>query len=115
LFPYVVAYACSTQSFTVALIVVNRVPLKQLAESLGLGDKTVEELCHELRVAEEVQKACAALAKGKLTAFEIPKKVVLDAEPWTPENGMVTAAFKLKRTDLYKAFKVSLDGMYEGE
>lgn len=50
--------------------------------------------------------------EGKLAAFEIPKKVVLDAEPWTPENDMVTAAFKLKRVNLYKAFKGPLDAMY---
>mmetsp|Transcript_2587 Transcript_2587/g.4069 ORF Transcript_2587/g.4069 Transcript_2587/m.4069 type:complete len:704 (-) Transcript_2587:393-2504(-) len=106
------AYACSTQSYTVALIVVNPAPVKRLGDSLGLGGKTLAELCAEPRVVEEVQKACAALAKGKLAAFEIPKKVVLDAEPWTPENDMVTAAFKLKRVNLYKAFKGPLDAMY---
>lgn len=37
---------------------------------------------------------------------------MLDAEPWTPENDMVTAAFKLKRANLYKAFKGPIDGMY---
>lgn len=116
LYRYIVAtamaYACSTQSYTIALVVVNPAPVKKLAESLGLGGRSVEELCKEPKIVEEVTKACAVLAKGKLAAFEIPKKMVLDAEPWTPENDMVTAAFKLKRANLYKAFKGPIDGMY---
>ena len=33
--------------------------------------------------------------------------------PWTPENDMVTAAFKLKRANIYKAFKGAIDGLYK--
>ena len=63
--PFDAAYACSTQSYTVALIVVNPAPVKRLGDSLGLGGKTLAELCAEPRVVEEVQKACAALAKAR--------------------------------------------------
>ena len=56
-----------------------------------------------------------AAAKGKLAPFEVPKKIALDAEPWTPENDMVTAAFKLKRANIYKQFQGAIDGMYKGK
>lgn len=57
--------------------------------------------------------ACTAAGKAaKLHAFEIPKKVCLEAEPWTPENDMVTAAFKLKRQNIYTAFKTQIDACY---
>ena len=34
------------------------------------------------------------------------------ADPWTPENDMVTAALKLKRQNIVKANKGMLDALY---
>ena len=42
------------------------------------------------------------------------RAIALDAEPWTPENDMVTAAFKLKRANIYERFRGAIDGMYAG-
>jgi len=61
------------------------------------------------------QAEIATLAKGKLAPFEVPKRVALALEPWTPENDMVTAAFKLKRQNIYKAFQGEIDGLYKGK
>ena len=36
----------------------------------------------------------------------------LEAEPWTAENDMVTAAFKLKRQNIYATFKQQIDACY---
>jgi len=105
-------YARSTASYCVAVIVVNPKPFAALCESLGKGNLSIEQQCREPAVAEAVQKECAALAKGKLAAFEVPKKVILDVEPWTPENDMVTAAFKLKRQNLVAAFRQRIDAQY---
>jgi long-subunit acyl-CoA synthetase (AMP-forming) len=33
-------------------------------------------------------------------------------QPWTPESGMVTAAFKLKRQTIEATFKSDIDRMY---
>ena len=44
--------------------------------------------------------------------FEIPKAVYLVADEWTPESGMVTAAFKLKRKAIQFAFQPAIDLMY---
>ena len=105
-------YARSTAWYCVAVIVVNPKPFAALCESLGKGNLSIEQQCREPAVAEAVQKECAALAKGKLAAFEVPKKVILDVEPWTPENDMVTAAFKLKRQNLVAAFRQRIDAQY---
>ena len=50
--------------------------------------------------------------KGKLERFEIPTKVKLLPEPWTPESGLVTAAMKLKREPIRKAFADDLKALY---
>lgn len=33
-------------------------------------------------------------------------------EPWTPDNGLVTQAMKLKRDPIRKKFREDLDKMY---
>lgn len=55
-----------------------------------------------------VQGAKAA----RLEKFEIPVKIKLLAEAWTPESGLVTAALKLKRDVVSKAFSHELAQLY---
>ncbi|KAF5740321.1 long chain acyl-CoA synthetase 9 chloroplastic-like [Tripterygium wilfordii] len=42
--------------------------------------------------------------KARLEKFEIPAKIKLVSTPWTSESGLVTAALKLKRDVIRKAF-----------
>jgi len=108
-------YAKSTESHCVALVVVNPKPFEAMAKRLNMGDQAVESLVQSKAMAEAVQAEIATLAKGKLAPFEVPKRVALALEPWTPENDMVTAAFKLKRQNIYKAFQGEIDGLYKGK
>ena len=50
--------------------------------------------------------------KGGLEKFEIPTKLTLIDTPWTAEMGLVTAAFKLKRKEIQKAYQSDIDRMY---
>ena len=53
--------------------------------------------------------------QGKLSGlqkFEIPGAVCLCPEIWTPDSGLVTAAFKLKRKPLQQFYQLQLDRMY---
>lgn len=52
---------------------------------------------------------------AKLERFEIPKKVRLCSEPWTPETGLVTDAFKLKRKELQTHYREDIARMYGGK
>lgn len=45
-------------------------------------------------------------------SFEIPKAVHLSAEEWTPENGMLTPTFKIKREIVKRAFQTELEALY---
>jgi long-subunit acyl-CoA synthetase (AMP-forming) len=108
-------YARSSESYCVALVVVNPKPFLKLAERQGLGNQSLEALLKAKVMADAVQAEIASAAKGKLAPFEVPKKIALDAEPWTPENDMVTAAFKLKRANIYERFRGAIDGMYKGK
>lgn len=55
-----------------------------------------------------MQEAKAA----KLEKFEVPAKIKVLSEAWTPESGLVTAALKLKREVIRKTFSEDLSKLY---
>lgn len=59
--------------------------------------------------------SCCFSSSAKLERFEIPKKIRLSAEPWTPETGLVTDAFKLKRKELKSHYQEDIERMYGGK
>ncbi len=85
--------------------------LKALGKSKGLGED-VAALCANKEIIAEVSKQCLAVCKPKLVGFEIPKKIGLVADPWTPENDLLTAAMKLKRIPIIERHKAELDALY---
>lgn len=50
--------------------------------------------------------------KARLEKFEIPAKLKLLSDPWTPETGLVTAALKIKRDIIRKTFQEELSKLY---
>lgn len=54
-------------------------------------------------------------AAAQLERFEIPRKICLSPEPWTPETGLVTDAFKLKRKELKSHYQDDIERMYGGK
>lgn len=49
---------------------------------------------------------------GKLQRFEIPGAVKLCEEQWSPDMGLVTAAFKLKRKAVQERYQHEINRMY---
>merc|ERR1712216_314233 len=80
--------------------------LKALAASLGVNQDDVAGMCANKDVIAAVVKDVEATCKAaKLSKFEIPTKVVLIEELWTPENDMLTAVQKLKRREIVAKHK----------
>ena len=50
--------------------------------------------------------------KRGLEKFEIPAALTLISESWTPESGVITAAFKLKRKVIQNIYQKDIDRMY---
>jgi len=107
-------YATSSMSYAIALICPNVPNLKTLAASLGIdAEINLAALCANkdvlAAVLKEVKETCAA---AKLSKFEIPAKVILVEELWTPENDMLTAVQKLKRREIVAKHKAAIDSVY---
>ena len=56
-----------------------------------------------------MQAVCKA---AKLQRFEMPTKIVLIDELWTPDNDMLTAVQKLKRREIVNKHKAQIDEVY---
>lgn len=106
------AYASSFQSYVIAFVVPNQKELTELARKKGFKG-TWEEICTSAEMEKEVLKVVAeAASSAHLEKFEIPLKIHLSPDPWTPETGLVTDAFKLKRRELTSHYQVDIDRMY---
>uniref|UniRef100_A0AAY5KS58 long-chain-fatty-acid--CoA ligase n=1 Tax=Esox lucius TaxID=8010 RepID=A0AAY5KS58_ESOLU len=109
------AYANSEENYVIGVVVPNQKKLMELARRKGV-DGSWEELCTNPTMEREVLKEIKEVATSiKLQRFEIPEKVHLSPEPWTPETGLVTDAFKLKRKELKNRYIYHIERMYGGK
>ena len=94
-------YAQSTSNYCVAVVTVDAAAVRQVDPGRFGARDPLELLVEDERIASEVvQDATAACRQAKLAKFEIPRKLHLAADEWTVENGLLTAAMKLKREAL---------------
>jgi long-chain acyl-CoA synthetase len=83
------------------LVAVVQVPQKSM-------HKSSEEIKEELK--QELEKIAQ---NNNLSRAEHIERILIDTEPWTPENGLVTATAKLNRNELLKKFMDQLKGIQE--
>ncbi|KAK2986447.1 hypothetical protein RJ640_011885 [Escallonia rubra] len=99
---------------SVALVVPSRQILEKWAQDAGIEYKDFAMLCNKPEAVREVQQSLSKVGKAaKLDKFEIPAKIKLVPDAWTPESGLVTAALKLKREQVKSKFKDDLKMLYE--
>ncbi|KAL9914432.1 acyl-CoA synthetase long-chain isoform 3-T6 [Glossina fuscipes fuscipes] len=106
-------YGDPTKQYTVALVVPNQKHLEELAQRNGLDSKSFEDLCSNPLMEKTVIKEIAEHAKKcKLQKYEVPAAITLCKEVWSPDMGLVTAAFKLKRKDIQDKYQHDINRMY---
>ncbi|KAK2443842.1 Long chain acyl-CoA synthetase 9, chloroplastic [Trifolium repens] len=114
--PYVdniMLHADPFQSYCVALVAVSRPALEEWASNQGIAYSDFSELCGKEEAVKEVHTSLLKEAKkARLEKFEIPAKIKLLSDPWTPETGLVTAALKIKRDIIRKTFQEELSKLY---
>lgn len=104
----------SDQIFSTAIIVPDSNNLLKFAEEkLRKSGFTTAELCRDSSVKTALCNILLSfgLSNG-LEKFEIPKKIALVLDEWTPESGLITAASKLKRKEVEKFYLSEIESMY---
>uniref|UniRef100_A0A0D9XX99 4-coumarate--CoA ligase n=1 Tax=Leersia perrieri TaxID=77586 RepID=A0A0D9XX99_9ORYZ len=114
--PYVeniMIHADPFHSYCVALVVAAHSELENWALQQGVAYTDIADLCQKPEAVKEVLASLSKAAKqARLEKFEIPAKIKLIPEPWTPESGLVTAALKLKREVIRKTYEDDLAQLY---
>ncbi|CAO3598080.1 unnamed protein product [Absidia cylindrospora] len=109
-------YADSFLAKPVALVVPVESAVRKWATDNNVAEKDWEKLCLEPSVRKAVLAALLAQAKDAgLKPAEILFDIHLCHEDWTTDNGLLTAAQKLKRQDVNKKFKEQLDTMNKAQ
>ena len=104
-------YADPYKKSPVALVVPSRPKLEELAQKLG-NTESYERLCKNPEVLDAVLSDLHTTPG--LQRFELPTALTLCTEQWTPESGLITAAFKLKRKVVQGFYQTHINRMYEG-
>lgn len=100
-------------SYCVAIVVASQHAVEEWASKKGVSFSDFAELCEREETIKEVHSSLVKAAKeARLEKFEIPAKIRLLPNPWTPESGLVTAALKLKRDIIRKTFSEELSKLY---
>ena len=108
-------FADSSRDKIVAVVVPVMEVLKKIAADVGVDrpDVTFEQLCEEPKVNAAVLKELQLHGRRcGLSRWEIPAAVHLANELWTPDNGLVTAALKLRRKQLDQQYRSMVVNMY---
>ncbi|PVF94705.1 acetyl-CoA synthetase-like protein [Serendipita vermifera] len=94
----------------------NAIKIATYAGNLALPPADVEfhRLCKNKAVRELVLKDLVAVAKrNRLRSIEVVQAVVLGPDEWTTGSGLVTAAQKVQRKNVEKAFKDQIMAAYK--
>ncbi len=99
-------------STLLVIAVVNPDKWKTFARQVGVRDDMPESL-HDTRVEQQVLERIAAQIK-EFPGYAKVRRVLLQTEPWSIENGMMTPTLKLKRAQVVGRFTKEIDQLYEG-
>lgn len=98
----------------VALISPNSKVLRELGKSLGKGHMSKAEMCQDEEITQEILDSIKQTGeRAKLKDKEIPARITLVKEEWLPTNNLLTAAFKLKRKNVYDFYRDDIQRMFD--
>ncbi|KAI9331214.1 hypothetical protein BDR26DRAFT_922213 [Obelidium mucronatum] len=112
-------YADPEESYAIALIQPIEKEIRALAASLNktpgvdVEHLDFQELCNRQDIRYGVLASLKDVAKTVgFKQAEIVGQVVLSAEEWTPQSGLLTAAMKLQRKLIVHKFKAEINAAY---
>jgi len=94
-----------------AIIIPHAQHIQSFLTSRGMdSSRDLAAICEDPVVAELVLRECNSIGrKNGFKSYELLQSVVLTPDEWTPESGLVTAAQKIQRARIAKAFKDKID------
>ncbi len=112
--PYIdqVAVVGEGKPYLTALLVLSQDKWPALAQRLGLAADDLASLSHSTLHQLIIQRIAVRLKD--FPGYAQIYRVFMTLEPWTVENGMLTASLKQKRDLIIKHYQTQVDAMYAG-
>ncbi|ORC91202.1 fatty acyl CoA syntetase 1 [Trypanosoma theileri] len=86
------------RAYICALILTDEAKALSFAASAGISGASWPAVLREPRLQEAAVAGLAALGRAEgRRPFELPRRVRVLADEWTPENGLLTASMKIRR------------------
>lgn len=101
------------RSHNVCLVVPDFIKLTSWAKAQGMGEMTPNQLISKTQVVDLIETSITENLRRKFGSYEIPKKVILVAEPFSVDNGMLTQTLKLKRRKVLECYMDQINSAYE--
>ena len=112
-------YGDPFQNYVIALVIPNPNAVRLLGKRLGredVDDDRVKQLYSDPTIVHETLQAITAHAKkAGLHKSEIPQRIKLCTEEWTPDNGLLTAGLKIRRRQIKDFYSRDIELMYRDE
>ena len=85
----------------------------EAAVQLNKESLSFTDLCLDQEVISFVKKSLTEHgSKSGLQRAEIPTEIKLCSELWLPDNGLVTASFKVRRKQIQQFYKQDISFLY---
>lgn len=101
------------KSSLVAIVVPDQPRILAWAKENNLGHLSIDALCHNEELKREILADINLVCReNKLAGFEIPQAITLEEHLFTPQNGLLSPTFKVKRAACRERYMQAIDEMY---
>ena len=105
--------AHSTETYCVAVVVPSKPALAKFTQNSTTPEEQAALESLDLSIKDLLAKDMLRFGtKNGLEKFEVPKKIQLVYDEWTPDSGLVTAALKLKRKQVEETYRGEILSLY---
>ena len=106
------AFGDSYRNFIVAVVVTSKPYMYKVAKKLEIA-VDYKQLLDDVNIKQLILKELISHGKKNgLEKIEIPKDIALVTDEWTPESGLITSSFKVKRKQIQNHYQNVIDRMY---
>lgn len=103
----------SLESSVVAVVVLDEEVLTKWANGRAISvQDAYQDPVLKAKLLNEI-KELSSSEPNVLNGFETPKAIHIEKEMFTPENGLLTSTFKIKREIARTQYSKVLDGLYK--
>lgn len=109
-------YASFAKPYLIALVTPDKINFAKLVESLGKKEKSFADQCQDSQIIEAFLNNLKSNGEAKgLAKYEIPNRILISSQEWTPDNGFVTVSLKIRRHEILKHYASEIEMLYEAD